>query len=126
MPRRRGVERGIAPRCRPALDRRLVRPREPYWRQPDMRARQPECPDARRGNVEARARLHRTAYRNRDRAVRRPIAAGKGIRSAKRVSARPPGKTIVLPERHRRAEAFEWIATTRPCGSTTAARDCCC
>ena len=53
-------------------------------------------------------------------------AAGKGIRSAERVSARWPSKTIVSAEEHRRAEAFEWIAITRRCGSTTAARGCCC
>ena len=43
----------------------------------------------------------------------------------KLISARPSCKTIVL-RKHLRAEAFEWIASTRRCGSTTAARDCCC
>ncbi len=48
----------------------------------------PNVADARRRHIETGARLRRTAHRDRNRALRRPIAADKGIRSASGVLTR--------------------------------------
>ncbi len=61
LPRRRGAERGVAPRRRAAGDRRLVRPGRSGRRGAALRPRQPERADPRRRHVAAGAGLHRPA-----------------------------------------------------------------
>ena len=77
------LDDGAAPRRRPAVHGRVVRPRGPGRRRAAVRARQRQRAHARRRHVAARAGLHRPARPRGDRSPRGRAAADPRLRRAR-------------------------------------------